>query len=437
MKQVEKNKIIEVEFTKIVPEGKSLGKWNGKVVFCYGILPNEVARVKILKEKKNYIEAELIEITESSPFRIREQEEHYLSCSPWQTFDYEFQIQLKKALLKEIYYQIARETIDIDKFIPSPLIYGYRTKMEFSFSTDNKKIYLAFYKRGSKNEKYILEKGCILASEFMNKIALKILDYLNIEKYAINYLKGLTIRESKSFNERIAVLFLMNKEKIPKIALDKIENLSGLIFVYSDPKSPAFVVSEIIKKEGQDFLKEKIGELDIFYDFRCFFQNNIQLFNECLKDIKENINEVNKIIELYSGVGSIILNLNKFAKKIIGVEIEKNSVNYAKINAQINEIKNFDCLESPAEKLSIEFLKDTDILVLDPPRSGLHKKVINIILDNLPNLIVYLSCNPITQARDFLFLKDKYKIKKIIGYDFYPNTPHMESLLILEKKNKI
>lgn len=418
-----------VRFEKIVPEGKSLGRFNGKVVFCYGVLPDEVAKVKIVKEKSNYIEGELIEIIEKSKDRIEIKEEHYLSCSPWQSFDYKKQVEFKKNLLKEIYFQHIKNEVEIDGFEEANEIFGYRTKVEYSFLKENK-IYLAFFKRGSKKDKYKLENGCVLASKYMNDIALSIVEKINELNYPFEYLKGLTIRESKSFNQRIGILFIM-KKIIPNIGL--FENLDGLYIVYSFEKSPAFVFTEILKKEGAEFLKEKILDLEIYYGPESFFQNNINLFEKALIDIKNNCENAKKIVEIYSGVGSIILNLKDYGKKIYGVEAVKEACDFSIFNAKINNISNFKIINSYAEKLDFEFLQDTDILVLDPPRSGLHKNVINLILSSLPTKIIYLSCNPITQARDYSLLKEKYKIKFLKGYDFYPNTPHMESLLVLER----
>ena len=418
-----------VRFEKIVPEGKSLGRINGKIVFCYGVLPDEIAKIKVLKEKSHYIEGELIEIIEKSKYRVGIKEDHYLSCSCWQGFDYKKQVELKRNLLKEIYFQHIKEEVEVNGFEEAEEIFGYRTKVEFSFLKEGR-TYLAFYKRGSKKDKYKLENGCILASKYMNDVALKITDKLNKLNYPFEYLKGLTVRESKRFNQRIAILFIM-KKLIPEINI--FENLDGFYIVYSFEKSPAFVFTEILKKEGIEFLKEKILDLEIYYGPESFFQNNIPLFEKALIDIKNNCENVKKIVELYSGVGSIILNLKDYGKKIYGVEVVKEACDFSIFNAKINNIFHFKVANSYAEKLDYEFLENTDILVLDPPRSGLHKNIINLILSSLPKKIIYLSCNPITQARDYSLLKEKYKIKFLKGYDFYPNTPHMESLLVLER----
>jgi tRNA/tmRNA/rRNA uracil-C5-methylase (TrmA/RlmC/RlmD family) len=124
--------------------------------------------------------------------------------------------------------------------------------------------------------------------------------------------------------------------------------------------------------------------------------------------------------------------LKNFAKKILSVEIDKTATEYANINAKLNKVENFKNINLPSEKTPQEILEKTDLLILDPPRPGLHKKLISLILEKTPRNIFYLSCNPISQAKDFSLLRQKYKVKKLYGLDFYPNTPHLESLLILE-----
>jgi 23S rRNA (uracil1939-C5)-methyltransferase len=148
--------------------------------------------------------------------------------------------------------------------------------------------------------------------------------------------------------------------------------------------------------------------------------------------MKENSNEFNKVVDLYAGVGIIGLSLKNYSKEIWSVEIDKTATQYAKVNADLNNIKNFQTLALASEIIPRDVLENTDLLILDPPRTGLHKKLINLILETKPKNIFYLSCNPITQARDFSFLKQVYRIKKFYGFDFYPNTPHLESLIILE-----
>jgi 23S rRNA (uracil1939-C5)-methyltransferase len=332
-------KEIIVEFEKIGHNGISIGRYDGKIVFVYGILPGERAKIKVTKEKKNLIKGEIVEILEKSK----------------------------------------------------------------------------------------LKDGCKLISDKANEIASFILEKINEKR--IKDLKTLIIRKSQRYEDIHFALLTSDKSQVFEFAN---ENLSGFSFIYSKKESPASTFDEIIYKWGREYLKEKILNLEIRYHYTSFFQNNIELFEKVLEIMKENSNEFNKVVDLYAGVGIIGLSLKNYSKEIWSVEIDKTATQYAKVNADLNNIKNFQTLALASEIIPRDVLENTDLLILDPPRTGLHKKLINLILETKPKNIFYLSCNPITQARDFSFLKQVYRIKKFYGFDFYPNTPHLESLIILE-----
>jgi 23S rRNA (uracil1939-C5)-methyltransferase len=420
-------KEIIVEFEKIGHNGISIGRYNGKTVFAYGILPGERVKIKVTKEKKNLIKGEALEILEKSKYRIQELEDHYLSCSPWQVFDYNYQVEIKKGLLKEIFRDFAGIDVEINDFFPSTKTFGYRTKIEYSFLKENDRYFFAFHKRESFKEKIKLKNGCKLISDKANEIASFILEKINEKR--IKDLKTLIIRKSQRYEDIHLALLSSDKNQMFEFTN---ENLSGFSFIFSKKESPASTFDEIIYEWGREYLREKILNLEIRYHYTSFFQNNIELFEKALEIMKENSNEFNKVVDLYAGVGVIGLSLKDYSKEIWSVEINKIATQYAKINAELNDIKNLKTLALASERISKDILGNTDLLILDPPRTGLHKKLINLILEIKPKNIFYLSCNPITQARDFSFLKQVYKIKKFYFFDFYPNTPHLESLLILE-----
>ena len=427
------HKELTLDFTKIVGEGKALGRTKGKVVFSYGVLPGETARVQVTREKRNFIEAGLIEIVgKPSPERIKPLEDHFLSCSPWQIMNYDYQAKTKKNSVEDLLYQTTKETIKIEKFHRADNIFGYRTKIEYSFTQNAEgKLCFAFHKRGCWGEKHILENGCALMGEETNKTALKILDILNTKNIDLGDLKTLVFRESKRLNERIAILYVKTKEV--NLGEFQMDGLKGFIIAYSNPLSPMSVATEIIYQSGSDFITEELLGKKFSYGYDCFFQNNIDLFDKALEEIKQSVFKCSKIIDLYSGVGSIGLSLADMADKVYAIESVENAVEYAKINAKQNNISNFEIVCSMTEKADGDIFKGTDILVLDPPRAGVHKKVIKAIFEILPKRIVYLSCNPITQGRDAAFFLEKYKIIKTAGFDFYPNTPHTETLIVFER----
>jgi 23S rRNA (uracil1939-C5)-methyltransferase len=420
-------KEIIVEFEKIGHNGISIGRYDGKIVFVYGILPGERAKIKVTKEKKNLIKGEIVEILEKSKYRIQELEDHYLSCSPWQVFAYNYQVEIKRELLREIFRNFAGIDVEINDFFPSPKTFGYRTKIEYSFLQENDRYFFAFHKRESFKEKIKLKDGCKLISDKANEIASFILEKINEKR--IKDLKTLIIRKSQRYEDIHFALLTSDKSQVFEFAN---ENLSGFSFIFSKKESPASTFDEIIYEWGREYLREKILNLEIRYHYTSFFQNNIELFEKVLEIMKENSNEFNKVVDLYAGVGIIGLSLKNYSKEIWSVEIDRIAMKYAKINAELNDVKNLKTLALASERIPRDVLENTDLLILDPPRTGLHKKLINLILETKPKNIFYLSCNPITQARDFSFLKQVYRIKKFYGFDFYPNTPHLESLIILE-----
>ena len=423
---------ITLEFKKIVGEGKALGRSEGKVVFCYGVLPEETARVRTTFEKKNFAEAELIEIITPSPKRVPAKEDHYLSCSPWQVMDYAFQCETKKGMIEDLLYQTTKETIRLDKFYGAKEIFGYRTKIEYSFTGEPGALSFAFHKRGNYLEKYVLGEGCALINPEANAAALGILKVINSLGLSTSDLKTLIIREAKNPSSRVAALYMKRQDiELPDM---KLEGLNGFLAIYSNPVSSVSQVDGIVKAWGDDFVTEEILGSKFSYGFDCFFQNNMELFAEALKEIRAAAFPCEKLVDLYSGVGVIGLTLRDLAGKVVAVEASPNSAKYAALNAQANGAANFEMVCSMSEKADEDLFKGTDILVLDPPRAGLHNGVIKRIMEILPKRIIYLSCNPITQGRDAAFFMEKYKIVRAAGFDFYPNTPHSETLLVFERK---
>lgn len=422
---------LTLEFKKIVGEGKALGRSEGKVVFCYGVLPEETARVRITFEKKNFAEAELLEIITPSPKRVAPREDHYLSCSPWQVMDYAFQCETKKELIEDLLYQTTKETIRLDKFYGAKEIFGYRTKIEYSFTGEPGALSFAFHKRGNYREKYLLPQGCALISPETNAAALAVLAKLNELKLSTADLKTLIIREAKTPGSRVAALFIKRQDiELPDM---KVPGLNGFLAIYSNPVSSVSQVDGILSSWGDDFVTEEILGGKFSYGFDCFFQNNIELFAEALKEIRGAAFKCGKLVDLYSGVGVIGLSLRDLADKVYAVESSESSVKYAALNAEANGARNFQIACSLSEKTEGDLFDGTDILVVDPPRAGLHTKVIKRIMQILPKRVIYLSCNPITQGRDAAFFLEKYKIVRAAGFDFYPNTPHSETLLVFER----
>lgn len=429
------NKVMTVTSTGIAHNGAARCDVGGIPVFVHGMLPGETAVVDTMR-KHGVLLGEIKEFISISPQRKAPEELHYLSCSPWQVIQYPTQAALKHEILTDLfgYYDDAPKPA----FTPAEQYYGYRTKAEFSFTDrdgvgGDLPLSLAYHIRNAGKARTALPEGCELLSENMNKVALALCTKLRDLGLTAFELKALTVRESKSTGTCIAVLYA--KEKIiPDFSIDDIPNLAGIEVWYSTHKSPAAVQTELIWKKGEHTLTETIENIKLTYPSDGFFQNNIPVFKKAVERMREFLPKDASALELYSGVGTIGLLLAHQVQSMHGVEINASSVELAKSNAEHNGITNYTAECLPAEKIDEDLIAACDTLILDPPRAGLHPKLIKQICSALPETIIYLSCNPETQSRDYANMKENYKIVHVEGFDFYPQTPHCESLLVLKKR---
>lgn len=430
--KLKKGEVVEVEIEKLVFGGEGLGDFNGQKIFVLNVLPGEKAKVEITQIKKDFLRGIANKILKPSPFRILPKEDHFLSCSPWQIIDFEKELEWKKSITQEVFRRIADFELPDFEIKTDYQQFHYRNKMEFSFIECQGRLSLAFYKRFSK--KKIPIKRCLLAKEVINTYAKKISDWLNKNKINPEELKTLILRANQN-DELIGALFVKNKN-FPYLEISEIldQKLKGFSVWFSDPRSPASVFSQLLVHQGEKILTEIILGNKFYFSIANFFQINLPVFQMALKDIENFVDKKVKILDLYSGVGTIGFSLSKKIKKGLAVEVDSSAVELAKLSLKENKIKNFQIFLQKAEDLKDELLKEIDILIVDPPRPGLHSKLVKKILSTLPSRIIYLSCNPTTQARDFKLLQEKYQLIFFNLYNFFPRTPHIESLMILQRK---
>lgn len=309
--------------------------------------------------------------------------------------------------------------------------YNYRNKIEFSFfwDKDEDQLFLAFFKRGSHNKIKVGQTS--LAKDEINQAAKQILELLRKKKIAGFSLKTLLIRSNQN-EEVVAQLYIKDLDAL-QISEEDFKNLNirGLEVIYSDPKSPASVITKRIRSFGKTNLEDKILNINFSYSIEGFFQINLPVYEEALKDIKKFIDPAKKTVDLYSGVGTIGLCVSKGDTEL--VEINKSAVLEMKNNIKKLKLKAKAILASAED--ATNYITNNCNLIVDPPRAGLHKNVINKINEVLPDRVIYLSCNPDTQSRDVKLLENNYKIEFIKGYNFFPRTPHIECLMVLKRIN--
>jgi 23S rRNA (uracil1939-C5)-methyltransferase len=416
-----------VEFKKIASDGKALGYLDDKACFCVGPLPGETALVETVKSKPTFTEAMLSEITQASVHRGEAREEHYQLCSPWQGVDYAYQLELKRGMLAEV-FERPQLRLEIRDLVPSPEQFNYRNKLEFALLVDaGKRIRLAFHARGSEAELLPLETGCVLGSVAMNNVALKILERLNRLNIS-GYVESLTVRESQTDGKILAVVGLHQKATRDWSEL-KINEAAGVIVSRVRPGH----MHETLWYDGEKELSEKMGGVELRYPYDGFFQTNMPAFEQALRQIMKVVPRESRVADLYCGVGTIGLSVAPKVRSVIGVEINTGALAQAEANAVSAGLANYTAVAESTERMPSDVLKGVDVVIVDPPRAGLGHRVLDMLLEAAPGRVIYLSCNPVTQARDIMMFAGKYRASGVTGFDFYPGTLHLESLVVLDR----
>src|SRR3989339_504802 len=424
----------EVKIEKFSFAGEGVGRYGGREVFVYGGLPGETVSVRPLKKRRKGITAGFLEVIKPAAARRPAVEDHFFSCSPWQIIPEELQLKYKQELAERMFRELAEKSPQSDPgIVGGERFWHYRNKMEFSF-TENKsgEPSLALHKRGSRYECWPL-KSCAIAHERINESAGEIIKTLAARNIKREQLKYLLIRYSYFEDKCLAALFVAD-ENFPVLSAF-MPGLTGWRIIYSDPRTPATVTTKVLHEEGRDYLIEEISGLRLKYYFDSFFQTNPPAFSGPLDYLKDNIRPGGTLIDLYSGVGTIGLSLARNFERVISLEFDLRASEAARFNLSMNKIANAEVIGGAAEKQDLPvILSKADTVIVDPPRTGLHPKVTKAILAKAPENFIYISCNPLTQARDFAFLKKKYRVRRWRLFDLYPQTPHMESVLIMERE---
>lgn len=413
-----------VVIEKIVHGGQGLGTLaDGRKVFVWNALPGETVQVRIIKKKRSYVEAIAEEIIVASPQRMRPLEDNYLATSPWQMMTFEAENTYKKAIVAELF---AHEKIDLPEYgdvVSDGQQAHYRNKMEYSFWGDDNGLHLALYRRGTHGKQIVTDSS--LALPAVDRAAEAVRAELQKHTVRAGDLKSVIVRCSQD-GKAVASLFVKPKT-FPKLQLPK--ELQGLRIYHSNPKSPASVPTTLLYELGNVTLKDSLLDKEFIYDVDSFFQVNVPVFEKALGTIKEQCKET-KLTDMYAGVGSIGLSVAQEAVDLI--ELDPASVNMARRNAEASGLQT-TVIETSTEKALTYIIKNKPI-IFDPPRAGLHKKVIEQVLAVLPPKIIYLSCNPATQARDLAALQTAYVIQYFEIYNFFPRTPHIEVLAVLSRR---
>jgi len=443
-----KNQTINVKCEKIVFPGRSLCRCaDGIALFTEGLLPGEAADVLVTKDKKSFREGFVKNITSASSERAEPLCPSFGRCGgcTFQNTGYENQIKYKQIYIEEL---LAGFGVKIGKILTSPEIWNYRNKMEFSFFNNDGRADLGLHQRGSFN-RYVSVPPCFIADKGFLKIAEIIKNFANennllaYNNYAHEgFLRHLVLRKAQNNNQTLVNIVTAPGSFDFTTLVKELEEFAQSVYLTQNGRqSDAVVVDDFKLLYGAPLIVEKlnVGSKEYLFNISpfSFFQTNSKgtevLYNEVLKVL--NPSKADTLLDLYCGTGTIGISMAHNVKNVIGIEKVEQAINNAKENALLNGVKNAEFFAASAEEWVKENGAKFDLIIVDPPRTGLTNKVIDFLLASFAKKIVYVSCNPATLARDLSLLSagGEYKIKAITPVDMFPQTYHVESVVLLEK----
>jgi 23S rRNA (uracil1939-C5)-methyltransferase len=455
-----------IEIEAVAAEGKALAHVDGAVLFVQFAVPGDIVDVKVCKKKKNYMEGFILRMVQPSPHRLEPFCKHFGTCGgcKWQPLPYEMQLQAKQ---QQVYDQLVRighlDVPEITSIVPSDETTYYRNKLEFTFSQkrwfenaediekvpENERGGLGFHV-GRFFDKVLDIDHCYLQKEPSNAIRLFVkkyalehgLPFFNIREHH-GFLRNMFIRTTEEGNVMLIICFYHENEQARKGLLDALAaefpQITSLYYVINGKANDSISDQDCILYKGEDAIYEYMEGLKFKIGPKSFYQTNTKqaykLYSVTREYAKLTGNEV--VYDLYTGTGTIAQFVSRQASKVIGIEYVPEAIEDAKVNAANNNITNCDFFAGDMKDiLTDEFVEEhgrPDVIILDPPRAGIHPDVAQVILNAAPQRMVYVSCNPASQARDLEILCQKYKITAVRPVDMFPHTHHVENVVALER----
>jgi len=449
-------------------KGKAVAKTTeGHVVFVDNAVPGDIVHAKSYKKRRRYYQAKTLEYVKLSPFRTEPVCEHFGTCGgcKWQNMSYERQLYYKQKSVEDNLKRIGHLDLpEISDILPSEGIYFYRNKMEFSFSNNRwlsqdeidsgkdiqQKNALGFHIPGMW-DKILDLNTCHLQQDPSNAIRNEVkqfavehnLSFFNVRQQS-GLLRTLMIRTTSTGEVMVLIQFYDDDQGPWELILNHLKNtfpeITALLYVINQKANDTIYDQEVICYHGQEYITEKMEDLAFKIDAKSFYQTNSKQAFELYKIARAyaHLNGDEVVYDLYTGTGTIAQFIAKRAKKVIGIEAVPEAIEKAKTNAKDNEIENCDFVVGDMKKVfTTNFVKkhgQPDVIITDPPREGMHKDVVKVLLQLKAKRIVYVSCNSATQARDLEMLAEIYNISKVKPVDMFPQTHHVENVVALELK---
>jgi len=461
--KIKKGQALELEISGIAFGGRGIAKINGLTVFVEKAVPMDHVIARIVKKKKQYAEAIVDTLIKPSPFRVIPKCMYNGFCGgcKWQFLHYDKQLEYKKQHVVESIERIGQiHGVPVHPTIPSPEIFEYRNKMEFSCS-DRRWLLPDEMEKSDINESFALglhvpgtfykvmdTRVCFLQPELGNRILDDVRKFIRTSgvpvyglRSHIGFWRFLMLRHSAANNQwMVNIITSKEDQKTVQSLADQLVNtypqIVSVVNNINSRKAGIAVGEYEILLSGQPCIRDKIGEFEFEISANSFFQTNTRGAQGLYETIKKfaDLSGDETVVDLYCGTGAIAIYISGAAKTVVGIEIAESSVNDAVKNCRINGISNCQFIIGDIKEKLAELKVAPDVMIIDPPRAGMHKDVVHKILELAPARIVYVSCNPTTMARDLGILKESYRVLEVQPVDMFPHTYHIESVARLERK---
>lgn len=463
-----KKKIVEgLSIIDIASEGKAIGKYDGKVIFVPGVIPGDIVDVQLNREKKSHAEGVVLKFQVYSPDRIEAECEHFGVCGgcKWQQLPYDKQIAYKNQQVIDQFQRIGHlEIEDVRPILGSEKTYFYRNKLEYTFSDKRWLTKAEIDNEGDLVErravgfhipklfdKVVDVKKCHLQASYSNEIRNEVRDYCFAHDYSFfnireqhGLMRNLIVRNTEDGQLMVIVSFFENDDPKIQALMRHLETtfpqITSLMYVVNEKHNDTILDQDIILFAGKDHMLESMEHLKFKVGPKSFYQTNALQAYELYKITRDfaDLKSHELVYDLYTGTGTIALFVAQKARKVIGIEYVESAIEDARINAQLNGIDNASFFSGDMKDvLNDAFIKEhgqPDVIIVDPPRAGMHPDVVETILRAKAKKIVYVSCNPATQARDMALLDADYKTLIVQPVDMFPHTHHVENVALLERR---
>lgn len=459
--------IEKVRVTDIGAEGNAVARINNQVVFVPMVIPGDVADIQVTKKRKKYLEGKVIRFHEYSPDRIKPKCIHFGICGgcKWQHLPYNLQLHYKEKQVMDNLSRIGKVDLpDIRPILGSSMEYYYRNKLEYTFSNkrwltqDEIKSGIEIQSENALGfhihrlfNKVLDIKECFLQPEPSDSIRNSVREYSLKEGLVFfdlneqsGFLRNLVIRNSLD-GKLMVIVVLCREDKEKRIRLldflsEKFPQISSLMYSVNSKRNDSLGSENVILYKGDDHLIETMVGLNFRIGPKSFYQTNTKQASELYRVVKNfaGLSGNELVYDLYTGTGTIACFVGRSARRVVGIEYVDDAVRDAELNSRMNGIQNISFFAGDIRKVfSEEFISNNgrpDVVITDPPRNGMDEEVVKTIMKASPSKIVYVSCNPSTQARDISILSEKFIVTDIQPVDMFPQTHHVENVVLLKQK---